>query len=315
MRILVVGAGAIGGYFGGRLLEANQDVTFLVRPGRAAELTRSGLTIRSRLGDVTIPKPPILVAENLRENFDLVLLSCKAYDLEDAITSFAPSVGPDTVILPLLNGMRHLDVLDHRFGPNRILGGLCLIAVTLNEKHEVVHLNNTHDLSFGERDGSPSPRVETIASILSLARFESRLTESILQEMWEKWVFIATAAGITCLMRAAVGDIVAAGAGDLATRLLDECSAIAAQEGFPPSPSSVERSRAILTKPASALTASMLRDIEGRRRIEADHIIGDLLRRSDKHANSGTLLRIAYAHLKAYEARRAREVTSHDGVA
>jgi 2-dehydropantoate 2-reductase len=315
MRILVVGAGAIGGYFGGRLLEANQDVTFLVRPGRAAELTRSGLTIRSRLGDVTIPKPPILVAENLGGNFDLVLLSCKAYDLEDAMTSFAPAVGPATIILPVLNGMRHLDALDHRFGPNRILGGLCLIAVTLNEKHEVVHLNNTHDLSFGERDGSRSPRVETIASILSLARFESRLTESILQEMWEKWVFIATAAGITCLMRAAVGDIVAAGAGDLSTRLLDECSAIAAQEGFPPSPSSVERSRAILTKPGSALTASMLRDIEGRRRIEADHIIGDLLRRSDKHANSGTLLRIAYAHLKAYEARRAREVTSNDGVA
>jgi len=115
MRILVVGAGAIGGYFGGRLLEAKQDVTFLVRPRRAAELAESGLNIRSRFGDATIPSPPTVLAENLRETFDLVLLSVKAFDLESAIESFAPAIGPNTGILPLLNGMRHLDILDNRF--------------------------------------------------------------------------------------------------------------------------------------------------------------------------------------------------------
>src|SRR6266498_4472728 len=156
MRTLVIGVGAIGGYFGGRLLEANRDATFLVRPRRAAELASSGVTIRSRFGDATLAKPPTILAENLRETFDLVLLSCKAYDLEGAITSFGPAVGPDTVILPLLSGMRHLDILDERFGAARLLGGQCLISVTLNEGHEIVHLNDAHELSFGEQDGTMS---------------------------------------------------------------------------------------------------------------------------------------------------------------
>src|SRR5438093_559356 len=112
MRILVVGAGAIGGYFGGRLLEANRDVTFLVRPRCAVELASSGLTIRSRFGAAILSKPPTILVENFCQTFDLVLLSCKAYDLEGAIMSFGSAVGPDAVILPLLNGMRHLNILD-----------------------------------------------------------------------------------------------------------------------------------------------------------------------------------------------------------
>src|SRR3954447_1948915 len=132
MRILVVGAGAIGGYFGGRLLQHGADVTFLVRPRRAAELAAAGLVIKSPLGDVTLKNPPTLQADKLDQAFDVVLLSCKAFDLADAITSFAPAVGPDTAIIPLLNGMRHLDVLDTQFGAARVLGGLCAIAVTLN---------------------------------------------------------------------------------------------------------------------------------------------------------------------------------------
>ena len=236
-----------------------------------------------------------------------MLLACKAYDLEGATNSFAAAVGPNTAILPLLNGMRHLDILDTRFGADHVLGGQCLISVTLDERGEIVHLNETHNLSFGERDGSRSARVEAIASVLSNANFQSRLSEAILEEMWEKWVFIATSAGITCLMRAAVGDIVAAGAADLAIRLLDECCTIATQQGFPPSSRFIELNRAVFTTAGSGLTASMLRDIERGAPIEANHIIGDLLGRGDE--NSSPLVRIAYAHLKAYEARRAREMT------
>jgi 2-dehydropantoate 2-reductase len=162
MRTLVVGAGAIGGYFGGRLLEINRDVTFLVRPKRAAELATHGLKIRSPFGDVTLANPATVLAENLTESFDLVLLSCKAYDLEGAITSFSPAVGPGTVILPLLNGMRHLEILNERFGRERVLGGQCLIAAALTNG-EVVHLNDTHELSFGEQNGALSERVKTIA--------------------------------------------------------------------------------------------------------------------------------------------------------
>src|ERR1700709_663164 len=124
MRILVVGAGAIGGYFGGRLLQARRDVTFLVRPKRASELASAGLVIKSPAGDVTLKNPATVQADKLSEKFDVVLLSCKAFDLEDAIKSFAPAVGPNTAIVPMLNGIRHLDVLDSKLGRERVLRGL-----------------------------------------------------------------------------------------------------------------------------------------------------------------------------------------------
>lgn len=305
MRILVVGAGGIGGYFGGRLLEAGQDVTFLVRRRRAAQLTETGLTVRSRLGDIVRPAP-VVMADALRDPFDLILLSCKAYDLEEAMESFAPAIGPRSMILPLLNGIRHLDRLEQRFGGTHVLGGQCVISAALDSEGRILHLNEAHSLTFGERDGTRSARAEAIASAFAGARFEARLSETILQEMWEKFVFIASLAGITCLMRAAIGDIMNAGAADLAGALLDECAGIAEREGYAPREAAMQRARGALTAPGSPLTASMLRDIEQGGRIEADHIIGDLLRRAGGQ-DQARLLRIVYAHLKAYEARRARE--------
>lgn len=306
MRILVVGAGAIGGYFGGRLLEAGRDVTFLVRPRRGAELARTGLVIRSPHGNLDLPAPPTVLADRLREPFDLVLLSCKAYDLDSALDSVAPAVGPTTAILPLLNGMRHLDVLEQRFGAAPVLGGQCVISTSLDADGRIMHLNDAHLLTFGERDGSRSARAEAAASVLSGARFEARLSTAILHEMWEKWVFIATGAGITSLMRAPIGDIVAAGAAGLAAALLGECAAIARREEFPPSEPFLQRCRAMFTTPGSGLTASMFRDIERGAPTEAEHILGDLLRRDGGNADARSLLGIAFAHVKTYEARRAR---------
>ena len=167
MRILVVGAGAIGGYFGGRLLQAGRDVTFLVRPKRASELASAGLVIKSPNGDVTLKNPPTVQADKLAEKFDVVLLSCKAFDLDDAVKSFAPAVGPQTSIIPLLNGMLHLNVLDGKFGKDRVLGGLCAIAATLNEAREVVQLAPMQSLGFGERNGGMSDRVRAIAEVFS----------------------------------------------------------------------------------------------------------------------------------------------------
>jgi 2-dehydropantoate 2-reductase len=309
MRILVIGAGALGGYFGGRLLQAGRDVTFLVRERRAAQLAKTGLVIRSPTGDVTLPNPPTVMADSLRAPFDLILLSCKAYDLASAADSFAPAVGPDTAILPVLNGMAHLDYLGERFGMRPVLGGQCLISATLDAEGRIIHISDLHLLSFGEQDGSKSGRVQAIATTLSGARFEVHLSTAILQEMWEKWAFIATGAGITCLMRASFGDIVTAGAGELTTALYDECCAIAKANGFPPSEATVKRSLGMFTSPTSILMASMLRDIERGAPIEGDHVIGNLLQRGGQPADY-PLLQIAYAHLKSYEARRKRESTA-----
>jgi 2-dehydropantoate 2-reductase len=310
MRTLVVGAGAIGGYFGGRLLEINRDVTFLVRPKRAAELASQGLIVRSPRGDVAFSKPSTVLAENLRENYDLVILSCKAYDLEDAITSFAPGVGPNTVILPLLNGIRHLDVLDERVGRDRVLGGQCFIAVALKDG-EIVHLVETHELSFGERNGELSDRVQAIAQLMEGARFKAHASAEILQEMWEKWVFLASLAGGTCLMRANIRDIcVSPGGTDFMLGLLEDCRSIASAEGFPVREAQLNRTRKTLTATGSALTASMLRDIERNAPIEGEHIVGDLLRRRGAASSPGKFpyLTIAHTHLKAYEARRTQTI-------
>ena len=303
MKILVVGAGAVGGYFGGRLLQAGRDVTFLVRPRRAAELAKHGLTLRSPVGDFHRASPPIVLQENLAEPFDLVLLSCKAYDLDGAMASFAKAISPATAILPLLNGMRHIDRLAERFGAERVLGGLCVISGTLGADGAVVHLNNWHGLTFGELDGSRSPRIESIEAALLGAGFDARLSDEIRHEMWEKWVLIATTAGMTCLMRASVGDYVAAGATDLALGLLGECASIAAAHGFPLREPALERARKTLTAPGSPFKASMLRDIEGGNPVEGDQILGDLLRCAAK-PDDRSLLRIATLHVKAYDAAR-----------
>jgi 2-dehydropantoate 2-reductase len=305
MRILVVGAGAIGGYFGGRLLQAGRDVTFLVRPRRAAELADAGLVIKSPLGDVTLKNPPTVQADRVAEKFDIVLLSCKAFDLEDAIKSFTPAVGPQTAIVPLLNGMRHLDVLDAKFDRERVLGGLCAIAVTLNDKREVVQLQPMQSLAFGERDGKMSDRVRAIAEVFASGNFGSAASDNIVQDMWEKWVFLASAAGSTSLMRTSIGNIVAAPGGrDFILGMVDECSAVATAEGYAPRAPFLERSRGMLTAEGSQLTASMFRDIKAGGKVEADHVIGDLIARGDAAKVPVPKLRIAYTHLKAYEKQR-----------
>jgi 2-dehydropantoate 2-reductase len=305
MRVLVVGAGAIGGYFGGRMLQAGCDITFLVRPRRAAELAAHGLVIKSPNGDVTLKDPPIVQADTLKDPFDVVLLSCKAYDLDDAMKSFAPAAGPQTSIVPLLNGMHHLDVLDARFGRERVLGGLCAIAVTLNEAREVVHLQPMQSLAFGERDGTMSERVRAIANIFASGKFRASASANILQDMWEKWVFLATLAASTCLMRTTLGNILAAPGGkDFLLGIFDECRAIAAAEGYPPRAPFVERTLAMLTAEGSPLNASMFRDIKAGQPVEADHVIGDLIARADRAKVPAPRLRVAYTHLKAYEKQR-----------
>ena len=304
MRILVVGAGAIGGYFGARLIAAGRDVTFLVRERRAKQLDRDGLVVRSPLGDLNLPTPKLVSAKDLSGEYGLIIVSSKSYDLESSIEDFSQGMGPDSRVLPLLNGMRHLDVLDARFGARRVLGGLARISSTLDAQGRIHQLGTFNTLAFGARGGGKP--IDDVAAALHVPGFEALSSANILHEMWEKWVFIAAAASTTSLMRATVGDIVAAGAQDIPVGLLQECAAIAAENGFAPREAASKAGLSVLTAPDSAFTASMLRDIEQHGRIESDHIVGDLLKRASKSLPS-PLLATAYAHMRAYEARRKRE--------
>jgi 2-dehydropantoate 2-reductase len=307
VRILVVGAGAIGGYFGAHLVAAGRDVTFLVRERRAEQLHRTGLSVTSPLGNVNLPAPPLVSAKDLKGVYGLAIVSSKSYDLASTIEDFADGMGSTSRVLPLLNGMRHLDVLDARFGRQRVLGGLARISSTLDADGRIHQLGQFNALAFGSRAAETA--IDDVAEALRVPGFEALLSRDILHEMWEKWVFIAAAASTTSLMRATVGDIVAADAQDIPLRLLQECAAIAAANGFPPRESASSAGLAILTAPGSAFTASMSRDIEQGNRIEADHIVGDLLRRAPK-ALPAPLLATAFAHLRSYEARRKRESAS-----
>ncbi|WP_375462557.1 2-dehydropantoate 2-reductase [uncultured Methylobacterium sp.] len=315
MRVLVVGAGATGGYYGARLAEAGRDVTFLVRPRRAEMLAETGLVLESPLGDLHLASPATVTADTLAAAgaFDLVLLSCKAYDLGGALDDLAPAASAGTAILPILNGMAHLDALDARFGAGRVLGGSCAIAATRGPAGEIRHMSAFSTLTFGERDGTPSERCAAIAALMRDARFQARHSDKIVLEMWEKWVLLATLAGATTLMRGTIGDIVGAPGGRaFITGLHGECLAIAAASGFAPREAVAAQARATLTAEGSALTASMMRDLEGGGRIEADHIVGDLIARGQAAAPDTPRPHLdrVFTALKAYERRRARERAS-----
>ena len=306
MRILIVGAGALGGYFGARLHAAGRDVTFLLRPQRVQQLAAAGLHVYSPNGDVSVDHPAIVTAQGLCEPFDLILLGCKAYDLIGAMDSFAAAVGPETSILPLLNGMAHLDTLDARFGRGKVLGGLSRISAVRQPDGSIAHLGQWDSIYFGDRDQPKSDRVHRIAKALANAGFELRLSDNVMQEMWDKWCTIATAAGITCLMRGSVGDIVAAGGTPLVNQLLQECSAIATREGFTPSQLTLSRISDLLTEKGSSFTASMLRDLESGAPVEVHQILGDLLDHAQRGNIATPLLNIAHVNVRCYEERSRR---------
>jgi 2-dehydropantoate 2-reductase len=305
--MLVLGAGGVGGYFGGRLAEAGADVTFLVRPKRAAQVAADGLRIRSRFGDARL-EVSCVTQDKARPEYDVVMLTAKAYDLESALEAIAPALAGRGHVLPLLNGMSHLAALDQRFGRERVLGGVAYIAATLSPDGEVQHLNDFHRVAFGPRAASAGPACDALAAAFARTIVQWQRVDAIEQAMWDKWVLLATLAGITCLMRAAVGDIAATGSGErLTLALLAECAAVAGAEGFATGEPALANYRAMLTKPGSDFTASMLRDIESRGRTEGDHILGALLALGRKHGIATPILETAATHLEAYAARKKRE--------
>ena len=312
MKILVLGAGAVGGYFGGRLAEAGADVTFLVRPQRAQLLAKSGLRISSKAGGDFTLAPKCVVADTVKPNYDIVLFTAKAYDLPSAVQAIAPAmVGGKGNVLPLLNGMSHLAVLDERFGREHVLGGVAYIASTLAPDGEIRHLNEFHRVAFAPRHVAQKAVCEALAAAAAGAKSEFKLTDAIEQALWDKWVLLATMAGITCLMRAMVGDIVATGSGEKITlALLGEHMSVARAEGFPTPEAVLQNYRGMLTKKGSVFSASMLRDIESGGQAEGDHILGEMLVRARKHGLATPVLEIAATHLEAYAARRKREKPS-----
>jgi 2-dehydropantoate 2-reductase len=306
MRILVIGAGALGGYFGACLVRAGRDVTFMVRPGRAAQLARTGLQVTSPHGDFAVSARTVS-PETIRAPFDLILLGVKSYSLDEAMDQFTPAVGPDTAILPVLNGMGHIDRLTARFGAKHVLGGVANISAGLDAEGRVIHFIPIHDLIFGEAEGGATERIRSLEATIGGAGFDARVSDSVMHNMWEKFAQLGLGAGITCLMRASLGDILAAPGGREAMfALYDECRAVATAAGFPPRPATVEFAHKLITTEGSPLKWSMLRDIERGSTTEGEHILGDMVARARKLGVATPILDLARTHVAAYEIARAK---------
>ena len=316
MKILVLGAGATGGYFGGRLAQAAHlgkadiDVTFLVRPKRAEILRARGLNVESPQGSFGIPVQTVVHTE-LKPVHDLILLSCKAYDLESSILSIYPGMRPDTYVLPLLNGLAHFDRLDAEFGAARVLGGCCHIAGNLTPEGLVRQMSDLQRITFGVRpqnNAGARAVLDKLNAAYQATPVDINYSEDVLQDIWEKYVLLASLAGMTCLMRGAVGDIAAAEGGPaLMRRMLDECVAAARHADKTPRPQALDITTTTLTQPGSTFTASMLRDLESGGRTEAAHVVGDMLARARAAGGDATMLQAAWVHLQARDARLKRE--------
>ena len=305
MRILVLGAGAIGGWFGARLLESGAEVDFLVRPARAANLVRNGLCLQTSAGERCLD---VNTLEQLPEAYatDLVILSCKSYDLESALSAIAPAMANGARLLPLLNGLRHLESLDRKFGAHTVLGGLCHISVSLEADGGIRQIGSTERLTFGARPGQPEIPEAIVDGLLAM-RGDIIHSHAIIAAMWNKFTMLSALAGITCLMRASIGEIVAVSEGaDLARWLYLECAEVARRSGFSPTEDDVAQALRILTTEHSPLKASMLRDVERGQRTEVEHVLGDMLARAHTLGVDAPLLSAACAQLRIHEAALLR---------
>jgi 2-dehydropantoate 2-reductase len=308
MKILVLGAGGTGGYFGGRLAQAGVDVTFLVRPKRASQIAKDGLVIEDPTGRVALPVRTV-TAETVTPEYDLILLSCKAYDLDSSIAAIMPAMGPETCIVPLLNGMSHLATLDAAFGKSRVLGGSCQIVATLTADGIVKSMSENQTILWGARASSPlqQERAQQLADAYAKTSVTWSKSENIIHDMWEKLVFLSTLAGMTCLMRGSIGNILATANGKaILRRYLDAAIEIAKREGYPPREKSMTRYEAVINSVGSPITASMLRDIQAGNQVEADHIVGYMLNKAREHGIDDTLMAVAYTHLQTYQQVRAK---------
>jgi 2-dehydropantoate 2-reductase len=308
MRILVVGAGALGGFFGAHLARTGRDVTFLVRPTRQRQLARNSLQVVSAAGDFSVHVDAI-TAGDIRDLSEVILLCVKSYSLNEAIDQFAPAVGEGTMIVPILNGMAHIDSLTARFGTRPVLGGMAQMGGALDQDGRIVHVRGD-ELVYGEMAGGLSERVIALSGLFAGAGFTGRASESIAQDMWEKWVQMGTGAGMTCLMRGSVGEILAVPGGrEAILALFGECCAVATAAGYPPRPEFIEYDTDFFTTAGSPTKASTLRDIERGSMTEGDHILGQLTMRARALGVATPILDLAYIHLLTYEGLR-RATTS-----
>ncbi len=306
MNVLILGAGGVGGYLGCRLMQSGVPVVFLARGQTVRRLNENGLRLTSPFGDWEGEVQAITAADRPRMAFDLVVLACKTYDLAQAIDDIRPFVGARTKVLPLLNGVTHMERLVAAF-PSAVLGGLAHIMVSVSADGAIVHGNDLHRYRFGALPGGDDRVPRDLVDALGQVPIEAGVSAHILDEMWSKFQFISGFAAVTSLLKGSAGMIAATEDGaDIMREALAETARIAEAEGFPVSAEHMGSVTALSTERGSGFTSSLLRDVAAGRRAEGDALVGDMLRRARRHSISAPVLRMAWACLQVYERDRAR---------
>ena len=305
MRFLVLGAGAIGGYFGGKLHNAGADVTFLVRPKRAAQLAARGLVLKTQTEEINAPVKTV-VAGKIDGPYDVIVLCCKAYDLADAMLAITPAVGRGTAVLPFLNGIKHVSMLSDRFGAEQVLGGLTAVNAVLAPNGDVIQSPVKIDMTaFGEVSGAPSERCTAIHRAFATAGLSATVSADVMASMWAKFFGFACIASLATLTRSRAGVVATSAAGpSLVAATIEECGRVAAAEGYPPPKEVAEIVRGLYSQRDSRYGPSMLVDMEEGRPTEGEHTIGDLVGRAMRHGLPVPLLTAVRCSLQAYEISR-----------
>ena len=301
MKILIVGAGAIGGYFGGRLLEKGEDVTFLVRARRKEKLESTGLNIQSVNGDCRLT-PQLITKDHEPEVYDVVLLSTKSYQLAGAIEDMRPFVGEETMVLPLLNGISHVDQLIEAFGEQSVIGGLCFVEATLDEEGTIVQASPMNQLVYGERSGEKTDRINRLKESFDGTKADFVLSDNIEQEMWHKYLFITALSGITTLFEQPIGPIRELESGQRTiAALLKELETVMEAIGAPIKSGVSGKLLEKINSMGEGMKSSMQRDAEKSQPIEADHLQGYLLEKANEQGIAVPVLEAIYTKLKLYE--------------
>lgn len=307
MRIAIFGSGGVGGYFGGRLAEAGEDVTFIARGEHLAAIRRDGLRVTSILGDFLIHPAQATDDPATLEPMDVVVVGVKAWQVDEAADAMRPVVGPHTRVVPLQNGIEAPDRLARALGAKQVLGGLCRILGYVAEPGHIVHPGVEPYIAFGALDGAADERVEQLRQAFARARgITVEIPPDIRAAMWNKFLFIAALSGVAALTRAPVGIVRGQPeARSLLRQALEELRAVAAGHGIGLAADVVEQTLAFVDALPGEGTTSMQRDIIQGRSSELDAQIGAVVRLGRLAGVDVPLHRVILAALLPLE-RRAR---------
>jgi 2-dehydropantoate 2-reductase len=278
MRIAVLGAGGVGGYFGGRLAASGSDVTFIARGAQLEALHARGLIVHSFRGDFHVPRVNAVGDPSAVGPVDVVLFTVKLYDAEAATRLLPPLIGPDTAVIPLQNGVDSIDIVSRAVGPRHTAGGTVYVAAVITEPGVIRHSALDH-LIFGELDGSRSARLERLLAACVPAGFQVTLSPHIDVDIWTKFVRLSVFSGMTAVTRCAIGAVVAdPDLFDMVKAATRETMAVARAKGITIPDSvvdDVERSYRVLPP---HMKSSLLEDLERGRRLELPWLSGAVVR-------------------------------------